>query len=181
MTIRPPDAWTLRRLLCGLDVNGELDALPEPFKSMGEHLAGLNKKSRSAAWQAMLAAPWFIATDADKAGDKTAAKWPARAIRIRPPKPFNDWAEAAQAGIDLRCWWLPRLGETEALWTHLAAQRRGPVLNDPTLDDGADLYAKPERLPIWKAAVMENTAETRSTHDLCYTIMQQGKSHGRDR
>ncbi|MGA2701530.1 MAG: AAA family ATPase [Isosphaeraceae bacterium] len=56
MTIRPPDAWTLRRLLYGLDVNGELDALPEPFKSMGEHLAGLNKKSRNAAWQAMLAA-----------------------------------------------------------------------------------------------------------------------------
>ncbi|MGO8896767.1 MAG: CHC2 zinc finger domain-containing protein [Isosphaeraceae bacterium] len=49
----------------------------------------------------MLAAPvWFVATDADGAGDKAALEWPARAIRIRPPDPFNDWTEAAQAGID---------------------------------------------------------------------------------
>ncbi len=34
---------------------------------------------------------------------------------------------------------------------------------------------------IRKAAVIENIAKTRSTHDLCYTIMKQGKSHGRDR
>ena len=38
-----------------------------------------------------------------------------------------------------------------------------------------------EREAIRKAAVMENNAETRSTHDLCYTIMQQGKPHGRNR
>ncbi len=38
-----------------------------------------------------------------------------------------------------------------------------------------------ERDAIRKAAVMENTVMTRSAHDLCYTIMQQGKSHGRDR
>jgi len=38
-----------------------------------------------------------------------------------------------------------------------------------------------EREAIRKAAVMENDAETRSTHDLCYTIMQQGKPHGRNR
>jgi hypothetical protein len=56
MTIRPPDAWILRRLLCGHDANGKLDALPEPWKAMGEHLAGLGKKARPAAWTAMLAA-----------------------------------------------------------------------------------------------------------------------------
>ncbi len=38
-----------------------------------------------------------------------------------------------------------------------------------------------ERKAIRKAAVMENDAETRSTHDLCYTIMQQGKPHWRNR
>ena len=81
----------------------------------------------------VLAAPvWFVATDADKAGDKAASKWPARAIRVRPPEPFKDWTEAAQAGIDLRAWWLPRLGGTEALWIHLAALRWGPAINDPT-------------------------------------------------
>jgi CHC2 zinc finger len=82
----------------------------------------------------VLAAPvWFVATDADKAGDKAASEWPARAIRVRPPEPFKDWTEAAQAGIDLRSWWLPRLGGTEALWNHLAALRWGPALNDLTL------------------------------------------------
>ncbi|MBV8126803.1 MAG: AAA family ATPase [Planctomycetaceae bacterium] len=56
MRIRPPDAWILRRLLCGHDANGELDGLPEPWKGMAAHLAGLNKKARSGAWTAMLAA-----------------------------------------------------------------------------------------------------------------------------
>jgi len=41
--------------------------------------------------------------------------------------------------------------------------------------------APAKREAIRKAAVMENAAETRSTHDFCYTIMQQGKSHGRYR
>ena len=47
---------SLRRLLVGHDLNGELDALPEPWKKMGEHLAGLSKKARPTAWQAMMAA-----------------------------------------------------------------------------------------------------------------------------
>jgi hypothetical protein len=62
----------------------------------------------------MLAAPvWYIATDADQAGDKAASGWPARAVRVRPPDPCKDWTEATQAGINLRRWWLPRLGATE--------------------------------------------------------------------
>jgi len=61
----------------------------------------------------LAAAPWFIATDADEAGDKAASGWPARATRVRPPK-GKDWTEAAQAGIDLRRWWSDRLGGTEA-------------------------------------------------------------------
>jgi hypothetical protein len=40
--------------------------------------------------------------------------------------------DAAQAGVNLRCWWLPLLGGTEALWNELAGRRRGPALNDPT-------------------------------------------------
>src|SRR5271157_5030893 len=41
--------------------------------------------------------------------------------------------------------------------------------------------APAKREAIQEAAVMENNTRTRSTHDLCYTIMQQGKSHGRYR
>ncbi len=52
----PPDAWALRRLLTGHDLNGELDTLPTPLKEMGEYLAGLDKKARPTAWQAMMAA-----------------------------------------------------------------------------------------------------------------------------
>jgi hypothetical protein len=72
----------------------------------------------------MLAAPvWYLATDADDAGDRAASGWPARARRVRPPAPFKDWTEArpgawgcsgsgtdapsvVQAGIDLRRWWV---------------------------------------------------------------------------
>ncbi len=77
----------------------------------------------------MLAAPdWFVAHDADSAGDRAASQWPSRVQRVRPPAPFNDWTEAAQAGVNLRCWWLPRLGGTEALWNELARWRWGPAL-----------------------------------------------------
>ena len=38
-----------------------------------------------------------------------------------------------------------------------------------------------EREAIQEAAVMETNTKTRSTHDLHYTIMQQGKPHGRNR
>jgi hypothetical protein len=56
MTIRPPDAWTLRRLLCGYSMNGQLTSLADPWKRMAEHLDGLPKEGRQAAWMAMLAA-----------------------------------------------------------------------------------------------------------------------------
>ena len=116
---------------------GELDAL-----LLGQELRDLaavvtlgpssNRPDAGVIGRMLCAPVRFIALDADKAGDKAAAEWPARATRVRPPEPFKDWTEAAQAGIDLRCWWLPRLGGTEALWNHLAALRWGPALNDPT-------------------------------------------------
>jgi AAA domain len=56
MTISPADAWAVARLLADQSLNGELDTLPEPLKAMAQHLAGLGKKARPAAWQAMLAA-----------------------------------------------------------------------------------------------------------------------------
>src|SRR5271157_739132 len=54
---------------------------------------------------------------------------------------------------------------TPHLLTHLLAGESAPA----------------KREAIQEAAVMENDTETRSTHDPGYTIMQQGKSHGRYR
>ena len=76
---------------------------------------------------AMLAAAvWFIAFDRDDSGDKAADGWPARAIRVRPPDPFNDWTDAARAGVNLRLWWAARLGRETlcASWPPNAGDRR---------------------------------------------------------
>jgi hypothetical protein len=64
----------------------------------------------------MLAAPrWYIATDADDAGEKAADRWEAvRARRVRPPAQFKDWTEARQGGVDLTRWWTDRLGGNES-------------------------------------------------------------------
>ena len=83
----------------------------------------------------MLAAtPWFIATDADEAGDKAAARWGAtRARRVRPPEPFNDWTEARRGGINLRLWWSDYLGVRFPPYSReaLAGWRWGPAAADP--------------------------------------------------
>jgi hypothetical protein len=49
----------------------------------------------------MLLAPvWYVALDNDKAGKKSAAKWPQRAIRVRPPG-FEDWTDCRRNHVDL--------------------------------------------------------------------------------
>jgi hypothetical protein len=80
----------------------------------------------------MLSAPaWFIATDADKAGDAAASKFPARARRVRPPGSYKDWTEAHQHRVNLRRWWSDRLRgiETPQLftWDELSRWRWGPA------------------------------------------------------
>ena len=60
--------------------------------------------------QVLAAAPWYVALDADPAGDKAASEWPARAIRVRPPAPCKDWTEAFRYPINLHRWWTDRLG-----------------------------------------------------------------------
>jgi hypothetical protein len=52
--IRPLDTWSLRRLLVGLPVNGELVALATPFRRLGERLAGLPPGGRQPALEAFL-------------------------------------------------------------------------------------------------------------------------------
>ena len=85
------------------------------------------------------AAPWYVGTDADEAGDTAASGWPASARRVRPPGPFKDWTEARQGGMELRRWWIDRLGGNEApplfSWDELAALRWGPARDDPEVQE----------------------------------------------
>jgi hypothetical protein len=93
---------------------------------------------------------WFIAHDADKAGDGAAAVWTdsyPRARRVRPPEPFKDWTEAGTdaprstgTAMDLRRWWTPILAGAKPgpAFTpgDLDAWRWGPAPDDPeALDD----------------------------------------------
>jgi hypothetical protein len=94
-------------------------------------------RPEGSTYLAMLAAPdWYLAHDAVAAGDKAASGWPARAVRVRPPGPYKDWTEAAQAGIDLRRWWTDRLGGTEApplfAWEELSTWRWRRAIHDAT-------------------------------------------------
>jgi hypothetical protein len=52
--IRPLEAWTIRRLLCGESVNGELQAISEPFRRLAAHLDGLDVEARQRAWGGFL-------------------------------------------------------------------------------------------------------------------------------
>jgi DNA primase len=90
---------------------GEFDALLLG-QELGElaavvTLGSASARPEGATYLAMLPAPvWYLAHDADPAGDDAASRWPARKQRVRLPAPFKDWTEARQAGIDLRRWWV---------------------------------------------------------------------------
>ena len=85
-------------------VEGDFDAL-----LLGQELAGVasvvtlgsaSVRHGPETHLPMLGAPrWYIATDNDPAGEKSADSWPARARRARPPDPYKDWTEARQAGV----------------------------------------------------------------------------------
>jgi hypothetical protein len=136
---------------------GEFDAL-----RLGEALGALaavvtlgsaSARPEAGALGLMLAAPrWFVATDADPAGDTAAAGWPARARRVRPPEPFKDWTEAKAAGVDLARWWRDMLSGTEPpplfTWPELARWRWGPALHETAGIADPDPYAPAEREAI---------------------------------
>jgi hypothetical protein len=136
---------------------GEFDAL-----CLGEALGDLaavvtlgsaSARPEAAALGAMLAAPrWFVATDADPAGDAAAAGWPARARRVRPPGSFKDWTEARAAGVDLARWWrdiLAGIGRPPLFsWDELARWRWGPALHKTAGIADPDPYAEAEREAI---------------------------------
>lgn len=89
---------------------GEFDALVLR-ESLEGRASAVTLGGASCTWTlpvsgVMLRAPrWYIASDADPAGDRAADRLPGRARRVRPPHPHKDWTEARQAGVDLRGWW----------------------------------------------------------------------------
>jgi hypothetical protein len=54
MTIRPTDAYLLRRLLVGHFLNGELETVSRPFRGVADHLAALSVEARQIAWEGFL-------------------------------------------------------------------------------------------------------------------------------
>jgi len=143
---------------------GELDCCLLA-QALGDLAAVVTLGSASARPEAAIlgrmlaAAPWFIATDADDAGDKAASGWPARAIRVRPPAPFKDWTEAAVDGVNLARWWTDRLGGIEApklsTWDELAERRWGPAIGDPTPGIIIDRPDRGRILAAFEAAALD--------------------------
>jgi hypothetical protein len=107
-------------------------------------LGSASNRPEAATRFAMLAAPvWYLAHDADPAGDKAALGWPARAIRVRPPcfimpeagRNTKDWSDLHANGVDLARWWRDRLAGTDApelfTWDELSTWRWGDSIGDP--------------------------------------------------
>lgn len=82
-------------------------------------LGSASARTDPAVISRMLAAPrWFVALDADQAGDSATAKFPARAIRVRPPD-GKDWTELHRGGPNrIRYFWGPLL-ELARKWEDL--------------------------------------------------------------
>ncbi len=93
---REIDALLLGQLLADVAV---VVAVGSPSSPLGERVLGTLCRC----------GPIFAAHDADHAGDRAAALWPSRTIRVRPPTSDKDWTAAARSGVDLRRWWGDRI------------------------------------------------------------------------
>ena len=138
-----PSSATIRPGLPLVIVEGEFDALCLG-EALGDLAAVITLGSASArpephALAPMLAAPrWYIATDADPAGDKAADGWPARARRVRPPGSYKDWTEVKGGGVNLARWWRDILAGIESpelfTWAELRDWRWGDADDSPGID-----------------------------------------------
>lgn len=148
-------------------VEGELDALllAQELEDMAVVLTlggASNRPGPSTLSGITPAWPRFACQDADDAGDKAAAAWPASFRRVRPPGPHKDWSDAHAHGVNLRRWWSEILNGVErpALysWDELSrVNGGGGIVVDriPTREellatmtaalDGSDPYQAAER------------------------------------
>jgi hypothetical protein len=82
----PSDAWAIRRLLAGLHVNGELEAVSPAYRRVAGHLASLPTEVRLTAWDGYLCrfpepdAITKILTDVDPAAEPP---------KSEPPRPAS--------------------------------------------------------------------------------------------
>jgi CHC2 zinc finger/Toprim-like len=120
---------------------GEFDALllAQELADFGAGVVTLGAASNhpaGAVLDLMLSSPvWWLALDADDAGDKSAAKWPARARRVKPPR--KDWGEVHKAGFNLlRYIWGGILRQPSIPWEVLEAQR-WPVSDNQEVEDAS--------------------------------------------
>ena len=88
-------------------------------------LGSASARTDPAVLSRMLSSPrWFVALDADQAGDSAASKFPARAIRVRPPD--KDWGEIHAGGSNrVRYLWGRYLSMSQS-WEQLESLRWGP-------------------------------------------------------
>ena len=124
-------------------VEGEFDALLLG-EALGETATVLTLGGASAPLtpaitsRFLTAKPWYVATDADPAGDKAATAWPARARRVRPPEPYKDWTEARADGVNLARWWRDVLAGVEKpalfTWDDLKSWRWGGADETPGIE-----------------------------------------------
>ena len=88
-----PEAVRIGRPL--VIAEGEFDALILG-QALGDRAAAVTLGSASGRPEPNIlrvllgAAPWYVATDSDPAGDEAAAAWPRSPRRVRPPDPFKD-------------------------------------------------------------------------------------------
>jgi DNA primase len=133
---------------------GEFEAL-----TLGQELRGLaavvtlgsasNVPDTSLLVTMQAATPWYLALDADEAGDQAAAKWPARSIRVRPPEGVKDWNELHRAAPNAIRYLWGRYLPVSRPWEELAELRWGPALIEPEGPDPCpDPYALAEREAI---------------------------------
>lgn len=122
----------LDALLLGQELDGRAAVVTLGSATMGRDRDGIKPDIRGILGPAPV---WWIATDADEAGDKAAAAWLAfpRAKRSRPPAGAKDWGELHEGGPNrIRYYWMPVLGWGPPAWEELQAQRWGPGLTDAT-------------------------------------------------
>jgi hypothetical protein len=95
----PFDAWTLRRLLCGHELNGELEAVSGPFRPLAVLLAETPVEVRVDAWGGFLCAR----DDADELIAALAAVDPdGSAPEARPPRRPASLADLRRTTADGR-------------------------------------------------------------------------------